>query len=113
MPCLFCRIVAGEIPASKVFEDERLVALNDINPQAPMHVLVVPREHIATVSDLAPAYDSLVGDMVRRGAAIAAERGYAESGFRTVLNCQAGAGQTVFHLHLHVLGGRPFAWPPG
>jgi histidine triad (HIT) family protein len=113
MSCLFCRIVAGEIPASKVFEDERIIAFNDINPQAPMHVLVVPREHIATVSDLAAAHDSLVGAMVRRGAAIAAERGHATSGFRTVFNCQAGAGQTVFHVHLHVLGGRPFAWPPG
>jgi histidine triad (HIT) family protein len=113
MPCLFCRIVAGEIPASKVFEDERLVAFNDINPQAPMHVLVVPREHIATVSDLTAAHDDLVGAMVRRAASIAAARGYAESGFRTVINCQAGAGQTVFHVHLHVLGGRPFAWPPG
>jgi histidine triad (HIT) family protein len=113
MSCLFCRIVAGEIPASKVFEDERIVAFNDINPQAPMHVLVVPREHIATVSDLSAAHDSLVGAMVRRAAAIAAERGYAASGFRTLFNCQAGAGQTVFHVHLHVLGGRPFAWPPG
>jgi histidine triad (HIT) family protein len=113
MSCLFCRIVAGEIPASKVFEDERLVAFDDINPQAPMHVLVVPREHVATVSDLGPDHDGLVGAMVRRGATIAAERGYAESGFRMVFNCQAGAGQTVFHLHLHVLGGRKFTWPPG
>jgi len=113
MSCLFCRIVAGELPASKVFEDERIVAFNDINPQAPMHVLVVPREHIATVSDLTAAHDALAGAMVRRAAAIAAERGYAASGFRTVFNSQAGAGQTVFHVHLHVLGGRPFAWPPG
>jgi histidine triad (HIT) family protein len=113
MSCLFCRIVAGEIPASRIFEDERLVAFDDINPQAPMHVLVVPREHIATVSDLTPAHDALVGAMVRRAAAIAAERGFATSGFRTVFNCQAGAGQTVFHVHLHVLGGRPFGWPPG
>ena len=113
MSCLFCRIVQGELPATKVFEDDRLVAFNDINPQAPMHVLVVPREHIATVSDLDAGHDNLVGAMVRRAAAIAAERGYAASGYRTVLNCQAGAGQTVFHLHLHVLGGRPFTWPPG
>jgi histidine triad (HIT) family protein len=113
MACLFCRIVAGDIPAARVFEDERLVAFNDINPQAPMHVLVVPREHIATVSDLGADHDGLVGAMVRRAAAIAAERGYAESGYRTVFNCQAGAGQSVFHLHVHVLGGRTFAWPPG
>ena len=113
MSCLFCKIVAGEIPASKVYEDDRIVAFNDIIPQAPMHVLVVPREHVSTVNDLDPAHDALVGEMVRRAAAIAAERGYAERGYRTVFNCNADAGQTVFHLHLHVLGGRKFAWPPG
>jgi histidine triad (HIT) family protein len=111
--CLFCRIVAGEIPATKVYEDERLIAFNDINPQAPMHVLVVPRTHIETLNDLKPEHDGLVGEMVRRGAVIAAERGYSARGFRTVFNCNAEAGQTVFHLHLHVLGGRTFAWPPG
>jgi histidine triad (HIT) family protein len=113
MSCLFCRIVAGEIPATTVFEDDDLVAFDDLNPQAPMHVLVVPRAHIPTVSDLGPGHDVLVGAMVRRAAAIAAERGYAESGFRTVFNCRADAGQTVFHLHLHVLGGRSLGWPPG
>jgi histidine triad (HIT) family protein len=113
MPCLFCKIIAGEIPASKVYEDDRLIAFNDINPQAPMHVLVVPKEHIATVNDLDAAHESLVGIMIRRAAAIAAERGFAGSGYRTVFNCNAQAGQTVFHLHLHVLGGRPMAWPPG
>lgn len=111
--CLFCRIVAGEIPAAKVFEDERLIAFNDINPQAPMHVLVVPKTHIPTLNDLKVSHDALAGEMIRRAAAIAAERGYAESGYRTVFNCNAGAGQTVFHIHLHVLGGRPLAWPPG
>jgi len=111
--CLFCRIVAGEIPATKVYEDERLIAFNDINPQAPMHVLVVPRTHVETLNNLKPEHDGLVGEMVRRGAAIAAERGYSARGFRTVFNCNAEAGQTVFHLHLHVLGGRTFAWPPG
>ena len=113
MSCLFCKIVAGEIPASKVYEDDRIVAFNDIIPQAPMHVLVVPREHVSTLNDLDPAHDALVGEMVRRAAAIATERGYAERGYRTVFNCNADAGQTVFHLHLHVLGGRKFAWPPG
>ena len=113
MSCLFCKIVAGEIPASKVYEDDRLIAFNDINPQAPMHVLVVPKEHIATVNDLDAAHEPLVGSMIRRAAAIAAERGFAGSGYRTVFNCNAQAGQTVFHLHLHVLGGRPMAWPPG
>ncbi len=113
MSCLFCRIVAGEIPAKKVYEDDDLVAFEDINPQAPMHVLVVPRTHVATLNELDRSHDGLVGAMVRRAAAIAAERGYAEPGYRTVFNCNAGAGQTVFHLHLHVLGGRTLAWPPG
>jgi histidine triad (HIT) family protein len=111
--CLFCQIVAGEIPATRVYEDDRLVVVNDVNPQAPMHVLVLPREHIATINDLSPATDGLVGEMIRRGAAIARARGFAESGYRTVFNCNAAAGQSVFHIHLHVLGGRPFAWPPG
>lgn len=111
--CLFCRIIAGEIPATKVHEDDRFVAFNDINPQAPMHVLIVPREHIATLNDLDAGHDDLVGGMIRLGASIAAERGFATSGYRTVFNCNADAGQAVFHLHLHVLGGRKLGWPPG
>jgi histidine triad (HIT) family protein len=111
--CLFCRIVSGEIPVSKILEDERVVAFEDINPQAPMHVLVVPKEHVATLNELAAGHDELVGALVRTGAAIAKARGCAESGFRTVFNTNAGAGQTVFHIHLHVLGGRPLGWPPG
>ena len=113
MSCLFCRIVAGEIPASKVYEDDQLVAFNDINPQAPMHVLIIPREHIATTNALGASHDALVGAMVRRAAAIASERGFAERGYRTVFNCNADAGQTVFHIHLHLLGGRGMTWPPG
>ena len=113
MSCLFCRIISGEIPASKVFEDDRIVVIADINPQAPMHVLVIPKLHVPTLNDLTPEHDALVGEMMRRGAALAAERGYADAGYRTVFNCNAGAGQTVFHLHLHVLGGRRFTWPPG
>ncbi len=113
MDCLFCRIIAGEVPASKVYEDDRLVAFADLNPQAPMHLLVVPRAHIATLNDLTPEHDALVGEMIRRGAALAAERGYAVPGFRAVFNCNADAGQAVFHIHLHVLGGRRLAWPPG
>lgn len=113
MSCLFCRIVAGEIPARKVFEDDDVVAFEDINPQAPMHLLVVPRLHVATLNDLGAEHDRLVGVMLRRAAALADERGYAARGFRTVFNCNGDAGQTVFHLHLHVLGGRPLAWPPG
>ena len=111
--CLFCRIASGEIPATKVYEDDTLVAFDDINPQAPMHVLVVPRAHVATLNDLGPAHDAIAGAMVRRAAAIASERGYATSGYRTVFNCNADAGQAVFHIHLHVLGGRKMGWPPG
>jgi histidine triad (HIT) family protein len=113
MSCLFCKIIAGEIPSSKVYEDELLFAFNDINPQAPMHVLVVPRQHIATLNDLTAANDGLVGSMVRAAARIAKDRGYDGTGYRTVVNCNAEAGQTVFHVHLHVLGGRRLAWPPG
>ena len=113
MNCLFCKIVAGEIPASKVYEDERLVAFNDINPQAPLHALVVPKQHVATLNDLTAADDDLVGAMVRVGATIAKGRGFDGPGFRTVFNCNAQAGQTVFHIHLHVLGGRVMTWPPG
>jgi histidine triad (HIT) family protein len=111
--CLFCKIAAGEIPATLVHKDEHLIAFKDINPQAPMHVLIVPRRHIATLNDLTPADDGLVGEMVRRAAALAVEHGHGDRGYRTVFNCNADAGQTVFHIHLHVLGGRSLHWPPG
>ena len=111
--CLFCKIVNGDIPGAIVYKDDRLVAFKDINPQAPMHVLIVPRRHIATLNDLTPGDDGLIGEMVRRAAALAGEQGYADSGYRTVLNCNEGAGQSVFHIHLHVLGGRTLGWPPG
>jgi histidine triad (HIT) family protein len=111
--CLFCRIIAGTIPANIVYHDDHLVAFKDINPQAPMHVLIIPRRHVATLNDLANTDDPLVGEMVRRAAAIAREHGYADRGYRTVLNCNAEAGQSVFHIHLHVLGGRAMTWPPG
>jgi histidine triad (HIT) family protein len=113
MSCLFCRIVNGEIPADRVYEDDEMVAFTDIKPGAPMHVLIVPREHIASLNDLRSEHDRLLGAMHRRAASLAAARGYAESGFRTVINCNAAAGQTVFHLHLHVLAGRSLSWPPG
>lgn len=111
--CLFCRIIAGEIPATKLFEDDRMIAFNDITPQAPLHALVVPRKHIATLNDLEPDDEKLVGAMTRRAALIAAAHGYAASGYRTVFNCNKDAGQAVFHIHLHVLAGRSLAWPPG
>jgi histidine triad (HIT) family protein len=111
--CLFCRIAGREIPASIVFEDERLIAFNDINPQASTHVLLVPKRHIATLNDLQPGDDAIVGEMVRRAAAIASERGVATGGYRTVFNTNREAGQTVFHIHLHLIGGRTLAWPPG
>jgi histidine triad (HIT) family protein len=111
--CLFCKIIAGEIKGAIVYEDDRLVALRDINPQAPMHLLVIPRRHVSTLNDLSPSDDALVGEMTRRAAALAKEHGYSDRGYRTVFNCNAEAGQTVFHIHLHVLGGRRLTWPPG
>ena len=113
MSCVFCKIIAGEIPAAKVYEDDRLIAINDINPQAPMHVLGMPKQHIATLNDLAAKDDELVGMMVRAAASIAKDRGVDGPGYRTVFNCNAQAGQTVFHIHLHMLGGRALSWPPG
>ena len=110
--CLFCRIVRKEIPASVVYEDDDLLAFNDINAQAPLHVLVIPKRHIATLNDLSPQDDALAGQMIRRAAAIARDKGYADRGFRTVFNTNAEAGQTVFHIHLHVLAGRGLTWPP-
>ena len=111
--CLFCKIIAGEIPGSVVYQDDHVVAIKDINPQAPTHILILPRQHIATLNDLTPRDDAIVGEMTRRAAALARERGHADGGYRTVFNCNADAGQTVFHIHLHVLAGRKLAWPPG
>jgi histidine triad (HIT) family protein len=111
--CLFCRIIRRDIPASIVYEDERILAFNDINPQAPTHILLVPKRHIESLNAMSPDEDAIVGELVRRAAAIARERGIAESGYRTVFNTNGHAGQTVFHIHLHLLGGRAMAWPPG
>jgi len=113
MSCLFCRIVAGEIPAKIAYQDDALVAFHDVNPQAPVHVLIVPRKHIATLNDVTPDDELLIGRMHARAAALARELGIAERGYRAVFNCNSEAGQSVFHIHLHVLGGRPMAWPPG
>lgn len=111
--CLFCKIVSRDIPAKILYEDDRLLAFEDINPQAPLHALLIPKTHIATLNDVTPEHDALVGEMTRRAAALAHERGFAERGFRTVFNTNRDAGQTVFHIHLHVLAGRSFHWPPG
>jgi histidine triad (HIT) family protein len=111
--CLFCKIIAGEIPAAIVHQDETIVAFSDINPQAPLHVLIVPRRHIPSLNDLTPEDDQLVGSMFRRAAALAREHGYQDRGYRTVFNTNREAGQTVFHIHLHLLAGRGLAWPPG
>lgn len=111
--CLFCKIVNRDIPAAIVYEDDRVLAFNDINPQAPSHVLVIPKRHVASLNDIDAEDDALIGEVVRRAAAIADERGLTASGFRTVFNTGRDGGQTVFHVHLHLLGGRPMAWPPG
>jgi histidine triad (HIT) family protein len=111
--CLFCRIIRKEIPAAIVYEDDRLLAFNDINPQAPLHALVIPKRHIDSLNALSGEDDALVGEMIRRAAAIAREKGYADRGYRTVFNTNAEAGQTVFHIHLHILAGRGLGWPPG
>ena len=111
--CLFCRIARREIPAAVVYEDDRVLAFNDINPQGPTHVLIIPKQHIPTLNDLTPDNDAIIGDIVRRAAAIAKERGIDAGGFRVVFNTNRDAGQTVFHVHLHLIGGRGLGWPPG
>ena len=111
--CLFCKIASGDISATVVYQDDRIIAFRDLNPQAPTHVLVIPRTHVSTLNELTADCDGLVGEMVRRAALIARDLGHAEAGYRTVFNCNADAGQTVFHIHLHLLAGRSLEWPPG
>ena len=113
MSCLFCKIINREIPASIVYEDERVLAFNDLNPQASTHVLVIPKQHVATLNHLEAGHDAIVGELVRRAASIAKERGIDGAGYRTLFNTNHDAGQTVFHIHLHLIGGRSLAWPPG
>ena len=110
--CLFCKIIHREIPGSIVYEDQRVLAFNDINPQAPTHVLVVPKRHIPSLNELSVEDDQILGELARRAAAIAKERGISAGGFRIVFNTNRDAGQTVFHIHLHLLGGRSMTWPP-
>lgn len=111
--CLFCKIIDRKIPSTIVYEDARVLAFNDIDPQAPTHVLIVPKRHIETLNDMSVEDEQLVGELVRRAAAIARDKGFSDIGYRTVFNTNRGAGQSVFHIHLHLLGGRPLAWPPG
>lgn len=111
--CLFCKIIGGEIPGDFVHQDDSCVVIRDINPQAPTHLLVIPREHLESLDDASQKDEGLIGHLLRIGARMANDLGHGESGYRSVINTGAGAGQSVFHLHVHVLGGRPMNWPPG
>lgn len=111
--CLFCKIAQGEIPSTQVYADEEFYAFRDIHPAAPVHVLVIPRRHIARISDANAEDAALLGRMLLAANAVARQEGIAESGFRHVISCNQDGGQEVFHVHLHVLGGRPLGWPPG
>ena len=113
MDCLFCQIIAGDIPAEVVHTDDLSIAIRDINPQAPVHVLVIPREHMESLDEASQRDEALLGHLQRVAARVANQEGLSESGYRTVINTGAGAGQSVLHLHVHVLGGRPLGWPPG
>jgi histidine triad (HIT) family protein len=106
-------MIDRQAPAKVLHEDDRVLVIQDINPQAPLHCLVIPKKHIPTLNDLAPEDDALIGEMFRRAAEMAKARGFEGLGYRTVFNCNRQAGQSVYHIHLHVLGGRPFGWPPG
>ncbi len=111
--CLFCKMVDGEIQPDVVYEDDDVLAFRDLNPQAPVHVLVIPKRHIATLNDLTPEDAELTGKLVLAARELAAREDLADDGYRLVMNCNAHGGQTVFHIHLHLLGGRPMGWPPG
>ena len=111
--CLFCRIIKGEIPCSRVYEDDEVFAFHDISPQAPVHILVLPKKHIPDLSELKEDDAELMGKLVWAASSIAREKGFASSGFRLVVNTKESAGQSVFHLHMHLMSGRNFRWPPG
>ena len=113
MDCLFCKILAGEIPADIVYEDDHVVAFRDVNPQAPTHILVIPRRHIATLNDLSQEDGALISHICLTATQLAAEQGIADDGYRLVCNCNAQGGQAVYHIHLHLCGGRAMHWPPG
>ncbi len=111
--CLFCKIAAGDLDADIIYESDTAIAFRDMNPKAPTHVLIIPRQHIATINDIDPEHEAIVGSLFSAARSIAAQDGLSEDGYRAVMNCNEAAGQTVFHLHLHLLGGRTLGWPPG
>jgi len=113
MDCLFCKVVQGEVPAKIIYKDDLVIGFDDINPQAPIHKLIIPQKHISTLNDLTPEDNALVGHMAQTAKKLAKELKIDEDGYRLVINCNKGAGQTVFHIHAHLLGGRSMAWPPG
>ena len=113
MSCLFCKIAAGDIPATSVFEDPEIIAFRDINPQAPIHLLVIPKRHIATIDDADTKDEQLLGRMLLTAKKLAKSEGLSEAGYRLVFNVNAGGGQVIYHIHLHILGGRQMMWPPG
>lgn len=113
MDCLFCSIVEGRIPADKVFESDELLAFKDISPQAPTHILIIPKVHISTLNDLEKTHELLAGKMIKCASDLAKEEGIDSKGYRTVFNCNSDGGQAVYHIHLHLLGGRQLNWPPG
>ena len=111
--CLFCKILAGDIPAEIIYESDTAIGFRDINPKAPTHVVIIPRKHIATINDIDPNDQQVVGRLFTAAREIAEKEGHADAGYRVAMNCNEAAGQTVFHIHLHLLGGRSFSWPPG
>lgn len=111
--CIFCKIIGGELPADKVYEDESMLVFNDLHPRAPVHQLIVPKKHISTLNDLTNGDTELIGNIIQKARLLAEKAGIAQSGYRTVFNCNADGGQVVFHLHLHLIGGRKLEWPPG
>lgn len=113
MTCIFCKIAAGEIPASVVYQDNDVIAFNDLNPQAPHHVLVIPKKHYTTLNDVPANESGVLGKLMSAATQIATTLGIAENGYRFVMNCNSDGGQSVYHIHLHLLGGRHMTWPPG
>jgi len=113
MDCLFCQIVAGKIPANILYHDDHVIAFSDINPQAPVHHLIIPKQHFSTLNDLPAEGSQIIGHLTQAAKALAEQFHISEQGYRLVMNCNAGAGQSVFHVHMHLLGGRSMTWPPG